>query len=53
MSHQDDLQKPGAAPEEEYKRVFAHEEFWETAPLMIWTTCPARRFIPTAFSSLR
>ena len=33
MSHQDDLQKPGAAPEEEYKRVFAHEEFWENAPL--------------------
>ena len=33
MSHQDDLQKPGAAPEEEYKRVFAQEEFWENAPL--------------------
>ena len=33
MSHQDDLQKPGAEPEEEYKRVFAQEEFWENAPL--------------------
>ena len=33
MSHQDDLHKPGAAPEEEYEHVFAHEEFWENDPL--------------------